>query len=453
MSLIIFEILYLTVFLSFYSIIAKLLTRGKLRLKESIYFALAALILAIGNFMAFYFSVPVALFGLVQTLLFFLYFYKINSYSMQKSFILTLFVMIIGNVVNLLVITVFIALFPAYHMSLLEPFTSVLLFLRAIPFALIHLIAAALVTPLFVKASRKLRERINQSKGAQTVLAWTSIALLAIMQLASTIMQFQNEFLEFVTSWEVFFLVGFSGTVFVSFFFYMRSERERTALQQKKVEQQLQQEYTEHIEAQHIGMRRFKHDYQNILLAIDGFADAEDWDGLKRYMPKVKAASSIIIKDEFALVNLSKIRLPEIKGLLAAKLMLAQNISMDIHTTFEAHEEINHIPVDSVVLVRMLGIIMDNAIEELAYLGAGELMVACYKNGLGITFVVQNTCRPDIEPLYKLKQMGHSNKGEGRGLGLSNLTELVAAHSDDLSLQTSIEDGTFTQKLWIGGAG
>ena len=229
----------------------------------------------------------------------------------------------------------------------------------------------------------------------------------------------------------------------------MRSEREKMILRQKEAEQKIQQEYTEHIEAQQTGMRKFKHDYKNILLSVDGFVAEEDWEGLKQYMPKVKAASSIITKDEFALENLSKIKSPEIKGLLAAKLMLAQNINIDIHTTFEADSEIDHVSADSVALVRMLGIIMDNAIEELQALGGGQLSVACFKAGNAVNFVVKNTCRPDLPSIRQLSQSGFSTKGENRGLGLSNLSELANA-TPNVALQTNVVDGNFIQRLIVG---
>ena len=129
------------------------------------------------------------------------------------------------------------------------------------------------------------------------------------------------------------------------------------------------------------------------------------------------------------------------------KLMVAQNL--DIDTTFEADGEIAHIPVDSVALVRMLGIILDNAIEELETLGQGKLLVACFKTEESVTFVVQNTCRPNIPQLHQLEQAGFSTKGEGRGLGLSNLAEITNSYPE-IALWTSIKDGNFIQKLTVG---
>ena len=218
-------------------------------------------------------------------------------------------------------------------------------------------------------------------------------------------------------------------------------------VQRKEDEQKALQFYTTEIEHQYMVVRKYQHDYQNILSSLYAFIEEGDMEKLKEYyMQNIAKTSEDIKRDKFALEALSKINVTEIKGILAAKLMKAQSLGID--TTFEAKDEINAVYMDSVALVRMLGIIMDNAIEELEQIKAGKLLVGCYKLGDGITFVIQNTCRPDTPEIYMLEKEGFSTKGEGRGLGLSNLSELVGLF-ENVALFTSIEDGNFIQKLRI----
>jgi len=253
-----------------------------------------------------------------------------------------------------------------------------------------------------------------------------------------------------LTLWEILIILAFTIAVFLCITLYLKSAKTKLATQQKDAAQKALHEYITHIEQRQTDIRKFKHDYNNILTAINGFIADQDLNGLKQYLTKVRAASATATRNEFALEGLSKIKSPEIKGLLVQKIMEAQH--KNIPTTFEAHEEIANIPVDSVALVRMLGIIMDNAIEELAALDAGYLAVACYKHNGATVFTVQNTCRENIPKPQELKQAGFSTKGSGRGIGLCNLDDLVAAHSTNLVLQTNITDRSFTQKLLIGGA-
>ena len=439
-------------------ICAKILTRDwKLRAVENIYIIPATLLsVIIVDVVVLFFAVGFIvhnLLSVVYAFIVFFYFRKIKSYSSKKSSALTLFSKMIAGGSNLFVLTITNILFPGYleidlSASHHDYFYQ---FIRDIPFLLANGIVIVLNTFLFIKLTAKLRERVNQNNKVQTVLAIISIFILVVMQLSTSIIQFQNEFIAYITSWEIFFLFGFSVTVFVSFYFYTRALRERGALQQKEAEQEALQYYTQQIEQQQTILRQFKHDQQNILLSMEGYLETDNLPGLKKYFyENIKTTTELITNDSFTLDRLSNIAVPEIKAILASKLMVAQSIGIDI--AFEANDKISHVPVNSVALVRMLGIIMDNAIEELETIGQGQLTVACYKTESSATFIVQNACRPDIQKLHQLEQVGFSTKGEGRGLGLSNLTAIAAAYPDNITLHTSIEDGNFTQMIQIGDA-
>lgn len=252
-----------------------------------------------------------------------------------------------------------------------------------------------------------------------------------------------------VDSWELFFLIGFSGAIFISFLFYAASQRERMRLQQKESEQEITQYYMSQLEQQQSAVRQFKHDWQNVLLSIEEYLATNNAAGLKHYFySQIKTTTEVITKDNFMLDRLANIKIPEIKTTLAGKLMLAQSTEIDV--SFEASDEISHIPVSSLAVVRMLSIILDNALEELAMLTTGRLAVTCYNVGNGVTFVVKNTCRAATPKIHELTQPGFSTKGNGRGLGLSNLTEITNTYPDNITLQTSIKDGHFIQKVRIG---
>lgn len=233
--------------------------------------------------------------------------------------------------------------------------------------------------------------------------------------------------------------------------FYEKDILKKRTAQQEAEEQRQLQYYTEELERYQLGVRKFKHDYQNILLSLEAYIEDGDMADLQQYYySSIKPASDIITKDSFTLDGLDKIKIRAIKSFLTAKFMLAQNI--DIHITFEANDNINDIPLDLVALVRILGILLDNAIEELAELGHGELFISCLKWDAGITFIVQNTCRSDLPSPQQLWQAGFSTKGESRGLGLSNLSELVDA-CPNVTLSTKISENSFRQELLIEDRG
>jgi len=255
--------------------------------------------------------------------------------------------------------------------------------------------------------------------------------------------------------WAIILILGFAGTTFATFFLYSRFLNTRLAMKQKEfllgqkeIEQANLQFYLGEIEQQQTAIRKFKHDQQNLFSALDIYVKDKDWEGLMQFYPKVRDASDIITKNEFELEGLSKIKAREIKNILIAKLVTAQNL--EFNTKFEMGEEIDHIPVDPIIMVRMLGIILDNAIEELQYLSEGNLNIACYKIEDSVNFVVQNTCRGDMPPLRQLRQSGFSTKGKNRGIGLSNLYELIDSLAN-VTLMTTVEDRYFTQTLTVEG--
>ncbi|EMA6343236.1 sensor histidine kinase [Bacillus cytotoxicus] len=231
------------------------------------------------------------------------------------------------------------------------------------------------------------------------------------------------------------------------FYVYSESLKKTYDAQQKVMEYENMQHYTNEIEKQYTEMRKFRHDYQNILSSLDSFIDEDDYDGLKTYyIEKIRTASEHINSNNFKLENLRRIKVKEIKSVLSAKLIKAQELNID--ATFEANEDIDHIPVDSVILVRAIGILMDNAIDELKYLGYGNLWVGMIKDKSSLMVIIQNTCREDVPRVHKLKEQGFSTKGENRGLGLSNLSELIQQCPNVVS-ETIIKNRNFVQKLVI----
>jgi len=301
---------------------------------------------------------------------------------------------------------------------------------------------------LLVKLTKKLRVRVNQNEHLQ--IALMIIGILVLLSFYGNIILgiFLGNTIELIQLNLLFFVVYMIISIII-FYFYAKTLRERYEMQRHKDEQENLQRYTKEIEFQYTEMRKFKHDYQNILSSLDSFIDEEDFEGLKNYYSeKIKVTSEIMNEHLFQLEGLSKIEVREIKSILAMKLMRAQELGIDV--IFEAVDAIKTIAADSIVLVRTLGILLDNAIEELLELNDGKLLVGILKNERSTTFIVQNTCRNDIPKVHKLKQQGFSTKGDGRGIGLSNLSEFTKAHSN-ISIETTIAGNQFIQKIIIGG--
>ena len=418
-------------------IIAKILTQNwKFSPKETLYFVLASLLISTTNFILFYLGSFFA-FLLNETVVVLLpvfYFHKIRSYPIKASIILMLLSLLIYTIASQIITSIFTLLGP-FPISLKEHFNSALYFMLA------WYILAITISIFLTKVSKKLRGFVRQADRLQTVILYFSIPLYFLVQIALS-----SEGLYFRIQWPMLIVIALT-VISLCIFLYVRFINTKHEHQRKDDAYQGLQYYTNELEQHQTAVRNFEHDYRNILSSLDSFIEEDDFAGLKQYYTsKIKVISETITHNHFALEALNKIKIREIKGVLSSKLILAQSEGID--AIIETDGEIDHIPIDTVALVRMLGIIMDNAIEELVSLGHGILRVGCFKEDGEVLFIVQNTCRPDMPSLRELRQSGFSSKGKHRGLGLNNLFELSNS-IPNLILDTNIVENSFIQRMTI----
>jgi two-component system sensor histidine kinase AgrC len=383
------------------------------------------------SIIVFIFIVPIVLF----------YFYALKRRPVRQAISMTLLttVLITASFDNLLHF-----LGVAYwhnHDIILSSFQSFALFIA------IHLIPPILLAFLLVLITRKCRVTLSKPTVLHNVIIVLSV--IAII------------FTFFFRAWDrgTGFRHAIDSIVFVNAltilplvvagFIYSRLIKQRHASEQEHDEMQNLRYYMKALEQQYDSTQKFKHDYQNILASINIFIIEENWEALKQYYNnEILFASQSIIKDHFLLEALRKIKVAEIRGLISTKILAARSISPDIEVTFEAPDNIDDIFIRPIALIRMLGIILDNAIDELTVLKKGKLATACFMDKKNLTIVVENTCRTDIPNLQTLKKSGFSTKDDHQGVGLSILDEIQISHPN-IMLSTIVENNTFTQKITI----
>lgn len=226
-----------------------------------------------------------------------------------------------------------------------------------------------------------------------------------------------------------------------------RSVMKEATMQSKQEQYERLQEYTDNLEMMYTDMQKFRHDYINILLSMSEYIRSKDMEGLSTYFEhKILPISQGMQNNNYKLGTLQNIKIQELKGILSSKLIRAQELHID--AVVEAVEPIEAVNMDSVKLCRCLGIILDNAIEEAVKCEPSNLRVALVKRTGGLLIAVANSCQPDGPELHQIFEKGFSTKGAGRGLGLSNLREIVAQCAG-VTLDTYRKDGQFIQELEI----
>ena len=230
--------------------------------------------------------------------------------------------------------------------------------------------------------------------------------------------------------------------------FLYAQQAERT----KQAEDQALQQYTFDVEQQAKDMHSFRHDYMNILMSLDEYVKESDNAELKKFFyDKIyKTKGGLYNSAAFELQNLNKILNKEIKSILVVK--LEKMISENIRVEFEANEVIEDVPIDTIVMVRIMGILLDNAIEEVMHLESDsrEVHIALIKEGVDFIFCVSNSCRENEFILTDLSKKNYTTKGKGRGFGLNNLAGFASKH-DNLFVETKYINKRFTQIITVEG--
>ena len=224
------------------------------------------------------------------------------------------------------------------------------------------------------------------------------------------------------------------------------------ALREMKYKRKLQEieayyEYTLRIESINNEMRKFRHDYVNILTTLSDYIREDDMPGLRKYFNENIVPMKDKLKTRSIKMNgIEKLKVREIKGFITTKIIQAQEKRIPI--SIEVPDEIDRISMNTVELSRIIGIIVDNAIEASENLEEPLINIAFIDNDESVTFIVMNKCSDDIPKIHELFEQGFSTKGDNRGLGLSTLKELTDSNENVL-LDTVIENGYFVQKVEI----
>ena len=309
---------------------------------------------------------------------------------------------------------------------------------------LIYVILSLILAHLFKHLLIKLRYiYLYISKRYYFIISFVlAIAFIYFYIISQTNLQ-ENNSLKFYA------IIFVSVIVFLSLVILLLSA---FALREMKYKRKLQEieayyEYTLRIESINNEMRKFRHDYVNILTTLSDYIREDDMPGLRKYFDEHIVPMKDKLKTRSIKMNgIEKLKVREIKGLITTKIIQAQEKRIPI--SIEVPDEIDRIDMNTVELSRIIGIIVDNAIEASENLEEPLINIAFINNDESVTFIVMNKCSDDIPKIHELFEQGFSTKGDNRGLGLSTLKELTDSNENVL-LDTVIENGYFVQKVEI----
>ncbi|NFB18171.1 GHKL domain-containing protein [Clostridium botulinum] len=231
-------------------------------------------------------------------------------------------------------------------------------------------------------------------------------------------------------------------------YYYDKSVEYRVKLRREIEEKNEIEEYSHIIEDMYSETRRFKHDYINMLSPLKEYIDNEDIEGLSEFFynnvidmdKNIKWSNSNIDK-------LKYIKVSGLKAILSTKLIKASSMNIDINVHIV--EDIDYIHMNIMDLCRIIGILMDNAIEASGECEAPKICIVVANKNDYVVIALHNNFFGDKPLIHKIYNEGFSTKGRGRGLGLYTVKNIIDTKYENVFLNTSIEENMFIQEIWI----
>ena len=241
-----------------------------------------------------------------------------------------------------------------------------------------------------------------------------------------------------------------SSIVFISLlltFFAMNSHKvqmeKEIALKQKKFEQKHLQNYTDEIVGLYNEIRGFRHDYAGMLVSMQIAIDSGDLQEIDRVYNEVLVKANYKLRsDKYTYFDLNNIEDSALRSLVAQSIVYARNNGVEF--TLEVKDTITTLQIELLDLVRIMSVLLNNAVEGSADSYKKQMEVAVIKMETETVIVIQNSCKMTMTPSGDLFALGFSTKGRNRGVGLNNVKELLDKYNN-IILETEMEGSTFRQ--------
>ena len=190
----------------------------------------------------------------------------------------------------------------------------------------------------------------------------------------------------------------------------------------------------------------FHHDFNNIIFFIDGYIEDNDMNGLKTYFSDVKKEYKIA--SNLSLLDPSIINNPGIYSLLNNAYFRATKAGITFE--IEIFLNLNTLAINIYIFSRMLGILIDNAIEEAEKCNKKLVKISFLREDLYNRAVIsiKNTYSNKDVDIEKIFKKGHSGKEKHLGIGLWKVKRYIRK-SSNLDLKTSKDNQFFTQELFV----
>lgn len=193
-------------------------------------------------------------------------------------------------------------------------------------------------------------------------------------------------------------------------------------------------------------VKGFKHDLDNMIHIIGGYIETNDMEGLKIYYKGLR--KDCVRVNNVELLNPNVINNPGIYSLIVAKQNKASELKVNM--SLEVFFDFNNIKMPIYDFSRILGILLDNAIEAASICKEKQVNLMfreSRKNHTQIICIENTYSNKDVDTKTIFKK-GVSGKDNHMGIGLWEVNQIISKNNNTV-LHTSKDDIYFKQQLEI----
>lgn len=214
-------------------------------------------------------------------------------------------------------------------------------------------------------------------------------------------------------------------------------------------------EYADYLDKNEDDLRKFKHDYQNMLNSL--IISAENGKS-KELVQKLKEYTDAHI-DEKALrkyTGINQLHDETLKSITITK--LAKLYNAEINYNFGCNTDIYEIPssVNFLDISRIIGIAFDNAYEESITLqkeigdpSSAKVEAMFYSENKTLEFEIRNRVRDKDINTHEISHKNYTTKENHMGIGLANVMDIANKYKESMLVNYTVEDGWFIFNLVI----
>ena len=196
----------------------------------------------------------------------------------------------------------------------------------------------------------------------------------------------------------------------------------------------------------HDSVRGFKHDFDNIVTTIGGYVKTNDTEGLKTYYYQLEEDCQKV--NNLYILNPDIINNPGIYNLLTTKYNEAIQKNIKFNMTFLL--DLNDLHMKVYEFARILGILLDNAIEAASECDNKIINIIFRKDDTNNRnlIIIENSYKDKDVDINSIFNKGVSNKENHTGLGLWEIRQILNKNNN-LNLHTSKTEDLFIQQFEI----